>query len=127
MTIFTDGASKGNPGEAAVGVVLLEGGIEIATVSKPIGVATNNVAEYTALIYGLEKAKSLGYRKAQVFADSELMVKQLRGEYKVKNDGIKPLYKKVKELESCFSSLQYNHVYRASNERADYLANKALE
>lgn len=110
-----------------MGVTLLEGQQEVETVSKYIGHATNNIAEYTAMIEGLESAQEMGYSEVVANADSELMIKQLNGQYKVKNPEIAKLYMKVKSLENKFSSVTYNHVKRELNKRADALANMALD
>lgn len=127
VVLFSDGASRGNPGEASVGVVLEEAGKEVATISKTLGVATNNYAEYQAMVEGLQKALELGYTKVVANADSELMIKQLNGEYKVKSENVRPLFAKVKELEAQFELIQYNHIKRDLNKRADKLANMALD
>lgn len=126
LTIYTDGASKGNPGPASIGVSLIENAREIATVSKAIGIATNNIAEYTALLEGLKKAINLGYNHIQVMADSELMIKQLNKEYKVKNPEIKIIYEQIQKLLSNFKTIEFTHVRREKNVRADELANLAL-
>lgn len=126
LTIYTDGASKGNPGRASIGVSLLEDNEEIATVSKAIGIATNNIAEYTALLEGLKKAISLGYHNIQVMADSELMIKQLNKEYKVKNPDIKVIYDQIQTLIKDLKTIKFTHVRREKNVRADELANLAL-
>lgn len=110
-----------------MGVSLLEEDREVETVSKYIGQATNNIAEYTAMIEGLELAQDLGYSEVLANADSELMIKQLNGQYKVKNPEIAKLYMKIKGLECKFQSVTYKHVRREFNKRADALANKALD
>ncbi len=126
--MYSDGACRGNPGESAIGVVFYdENHKEIASLSEAIGVATNNVAEYSALIYGLEYAVKKGYKKLAVHADSELMIKQLKGEYKVKNENIKPLFLKAKTLIAKLELVTYKHVLRELNKRADKLANIALD
>lgn len=127
VTIFSDGASRGNPGDASIGVVLEEEGREVSTISKTLGIATNNEAEYQALIAGLEEAANLGYEEVAAFADSELMIKQLNGEYKVKSENVKPLFKQAKELEKKFKSINYTHIKREKNKKADKLANLALD
>lgn len=127
LTIYTDGASRGNPGPASIGVSLQVENKEIATVSKEIGTATNNIAEYTALLEGLKKASSLGYSHVTVKADSELMIKQVRGEYKVKNPDIKIIFDKVKNEVAKFQKIEFMHVRRELNTRADKLANLALD
>ncbi len=126
--MFTDGACRGNPGESSIGVVFYdENHEEIASLSESIGVATNNIAEYSALVYGLEYAVKKGFKKLAIKADSELMIKQLKGEYKVKNANIKPLHAKAKELIAKLESVTYSHVRRELNMRADQLANLALD
>jgi ribonuclease HI len=125
--LFSDGASRGNPGPAAVGVSILDDKSEVATISEVIGVQTNNFAEYTALIRGLEQAKAAGYSDLECFADSELMIKQLNGIYKVKNPQIKVLYDQIIKLKSAFQSIKFIHVRRHLNKRADELANLALD
>ncbi len=127
VVIFSDGASRGNPGEASVGAVLEEGGNVVKEISNVLGIATNNEAEYQALIAGLEAAIEMNYKKVIANADSELMVKQLKGDYKVKSSNMRPLYQRVKELEAQFDSVEYKHVTRANNWVADKLANEALD
>lgn len=128
IEIYSDGASRGNPGPAALGAVLLSAdGTELATVSETSGISTNNVAEYKALIEGMRLALSLGYKKAKVKADSELMIKQINKIYKVKNENIKPLYKELEELKNQFTEISFTHVRREANKRADQLANLALD
>lgn len=105
---------------------LQEGNKEVSTVSKAIGIATNNIAEYTALIEGLKHAIELGYKEVLVKADSELMVKQLKREYKVKNPDIQVIYTQAQSLIKHFSSIQFQHIPREQNKRADQLANLAL-
>jgi ribonuclease HI len=95
--------------------------------AKFLGVATNNVAEYKAAVLGLERAKALGAKTVEVRADSELMVKQASGEYRVKNIGLKPLYEKLKILETHFDKVRYRHVRREQNKAADALANQAMD
>lgn len=103
-----------------------DGNKEISTVSKAIGIATNNIAEYTALIEGLKHALELGYSEVLIKADSELMVKQLKREYKVKNPDIQVIYTQAQGLIERFSSIQFQHIPREQNKRADQLANMAL-
>ncbi len=126
MKIFSDGAAKGNPGPASIGATLIENNQEIATVSEYIGIATNNVAEYKALEAALKKAIELGYQNVDIHADSELMIKQLKGEYKVKNEDLKIIHIKIKNLLSKFDNYTLNHVPREKNNRADALANLAF-
>ncbi len=126
VTLYSDGGSRGNPGPAGIGVVLEFGG-KIEKFKKYIGEATNNQAEYQALIFGLEKARDLGAKELEVFLDSELLVKQARGQYKVKNDGLKPLFAKVLSLTNKFENISFHHVVRAKNELADELVNEAVD
>ena len=125
---YADGGSRGNPGPAGIGGVLKDGeGAVVATVSESIGTATNNVAEYLALIRILEKAIELGYQEIEVRMDSELVVKQMRGAYKVKHDGLIPLFEKACVLSSKFRWFEINHVRRLLNKEADALANQAMD
>lgn len=125
--LFVDGASRGNPGPASVGASLQKDGQEIASVSKAIGIATNNVAEYHALIEGLACAISHNIQTLHIKADSQLMVRQVLGQYKVKHPDIKPLFAKVKDHLQKFESYTIEHVRREHNTRADELANLALD
>lgn len=127
--IYTDGGSRGNPGPAGIGLVIYDGttGEVVYELGDYLGKATNNVAEYTALVRALEIAKDLGGARIEVFADSELMIKQLKGQYKVKNEGLIPLYQKVRLLAAKFESCTYTHVLREKNKRADGLANQAMD
>jgi len=126
--LFSDGGSRGNPGNAGCGFVLLnESGEEIFAGKKFIGIATNNVAEYQALILGLEKAEELGIPEISCFLDSELVVKQLNGEYKVKHKDMIPLFQTVKKLSPSFATIRFQHVRREENTRADELANEAMD
>ncbi|MDD4203126.1 MAG: ribonuclease HI family protein [Candidatus Omnitrophica bacterium] len=128
LTIYTDGGSRGNPGPAAIGVAIFDDkGKVIKELSKTIGIATNNVAEYSALIYGLQEALFLQAQEISVKLDSEFVVKQLKGEYKVKNENIRPLYYIAKHLETMFSKITITHVPREKNKSADALVNKALD
>ncbi|MFA5308374.1 MAG: ribonuclease HI family protein [Dehalococcoidales bacterium] len=128
VTIYTDGAARGNPGPAAIGVVIKdETGHIAATVSRRLGPTTNNQAEYRAIIAGLEKAISLGARQVTVKSDSELMVKQLNGLYKIKNAALRPLYQEAVKLIGSLESFSISHIPRAQNAAADALANKALD
>ena len=128
VVIYTDGAARGNPGPAAIGVVIKdESGATIATISLRLGVTTNNQAEYYAIIAGLEKAVSMGVKNVSVKSDSELVVEQLNGRYKVKNAALRPLYLKVVELTGALDSFAISYIPRAQNAAADALANKALD
>jgi len=127
VTIHTDGASRGNPGPAAIAFVVSVDNVTIAESSATIGTATNNVAEYSALIRGLEFVHGLGARTVQVFSDSELMVRQMRGEYRVKHPDLLPLFQDAKELTTKFSFVRFDHVRREDNSEADRLCNEALD
>jgi ribonuclease HI len=126
--LFTDGGARGNPGPAAYGFVLeAEDGTVLAAEGEAIGVATNNVAEYAALVAGLKKAIELHVPELEVISDSELLVKQMRGEYRVKNEGLRPLFLDASRLAMLLQSVEYRHVKRAHNELADRLVNEALD
>ncbi len=126
--LYTDGGARGNPGPAGAGVVLLDDNKNvILEVDKYLGNMTNNEAEYTALLLGLSYAKIKGVQKIQCLLDSELVVKQLNGEYKVRMAHLFELYTKVKNLENDFESVTYAHIPRAENSHADKLVNKALD
>lgn len=128
VRINIDGASKGNPGRAGIGAVIFgPGGEEIKKLSRYIGTATNNVAEYTALIYALQEALMLGARRVAVFSDSELLVRQFSGEYKVRDEGLKRLMKQVEHLRGGFAGVSVSHVGREDNKTADMLANQAVK
>jgi ribonuclease HI len=128
MKVFIDGASRGNPGPASVGVVFQNADGEVVKViSKTIGVATNNTAEYTALILALQEALILGWKELKVYTDSELVTKQFAGEYKVKEPSIKLLFLFATHLREGFKKLSVTHVPREQNKLADLEANKALD
>jgi len=127
-TLWTDGGARGNPGPAAYAYVLEdEEGGSLAAHGEAIGVATNNVAEYSALIAGLEKAVELGIDELDVISDSELMVKQMRGEYKVKNEALRELSSRAADLARRLGTVSYTAVRREHNELADRLVNDALD
>lgn len=126
--IFTDGASRGNPGPASIGAVIYDGaGREVHTVSSRIGRATNNEAEYQAAIAALEAAVALGLENVELRMDSELIVRQLAGRYRVRNPRLKPLFGRLLDLRRKFASFQARHIPREQNRRADELANLALD
>lgn len=126
--LFTDGGARGNPGPAAYGFVLeADDGTVLAAHGESIGIATNNVAEYSALIAGLERALELELVDLEVISDSELMVKQMRGEYKVKNAGLRPLSVRAAQLARRLDAVTYRHVRREDNQLADRLVNDALD
>ena len=127
-TLWTDGGARGNPGPAAFAYVLAnDEGETLAAHGEAIGHATNNVAEYSALLAGLEKAVELGVRELEVVSDSELMVKQMRGEYRVKNEALRELSLRAGRLARDVGSVTYTAVRREHNELADRLVNKALD
>jgi ribonuclease HI len=126
--LFTDGGARGNPGPAAFGyVVESEDGHVLAAHGETIGRATNNVAEYSGLVAGMEKAAELGVRELEVISDSELLVKQMRGDYRVKNDALRELWEQASDLEGRFGKVRYTAVRRTHNELADQLVNEALD
>jgi ribonuclease HI len=123
-----DGGSRGNPGPASYGVVVRDPRGEIvARLKKYIGNNTNNVAEYFGLIAALDYAQNHGVRALRVESDSELMVKQMRGQYKVKSEELKPLFERAKKMSQTFESFRISHVYREQNKEADALVNQALD
>jgi len=126
--LFTDGGARGNPGPAAYGFVLeTEDGTVLAAEGAAIGDATNNVAEYSGLVAGLRRAIELQVPDVEVVSDSELMVKQMRGEYRVKNEALRDLYEQAIRLADKLGNVEYRHVKRAHNELADRLVNEALD
>ena len=128
VVIFTDGVAEPNPGPAAIGATLKdEQGRLITAISQPIGRATNNQAEYRAIIAALENAISLGANQVDMRSDSELVVRQINGRYRVKNASLKPLYQKVKQLQSQLEGFTINHIPREQNREADSLASNALK
>ena len=130
LVVACDGGARGNPGPAAIGAVVFDPSDPappLAAVSERIGVTTNNVAEYRALIAGLEKALELGVDELEVVSDSELVVKQMRGEYKVKNEALRGLSTQAAGLAARLSKVRYTAVRREHNELADRLVNEALD
>lgn len=126
--LSTDGGARGNPGPAAYGYVLeAEDGTVLAAHGETIGIATNNVAEYSALIAGLERAGELEIDEVAVVSDSELMVKQMTGEYRVKNETLQELWSRASRLARGFRDVSYTAVRREHNELADRLVNEALD
>jgi ribonuclease H / adenosylcobalamin/alpha-ribazole phosphatase len=126
--LSTDGGARGNPGPAAYGYVLeADDGTVLGAHGERIGVATNNVAEYRALIAGLEKALELGLEEVDVISDSELLVKQMRGEYRVKNEALQQLSTEAGRLARRIGKVSYTAVRREHNELADRLVNEALD
>ncbi len=127
LTIYTDGASRNNPGDAGAGVYVLEDGKPSVQICKYLGKTTNNIAEYNAAIIGFEHAVKRGATKVRLFADSELLVKQVNGQYKVKNEGLKPLHARIKELIAKIGVVEVQYIPRERNKEADALANKAID
>ena len=128
VVIYADGASLGNPGLAAIGATIKdEQGRLIASISQGIGRTTNNQAEYRAVIAALEKATRLGAKEVAINLDSQLVVRQIKGEYRVKKAALKPLYQRVKQLQSRLESFTITHIPRQQNQEADRLANSALK
>ena len=127
--VFIDGASQGNPGPSGIGVAFCKHGAEapLATLHKYIGETTNNIAEYTALIYALQEALIRGYRSLEVLTDSELVAKQLSGEYKVREATLQPYYDQFVHLQQGFERLVVRAIPREHNRLADQLANEAVE
>lgn len=140
--IYCDGASSGNPGHSGIGVVIISQKSAVTPDLKPlktnlqpdvyrisqyIGIATNNIAEYSALIKGLEKALFLGLRRVDIFLDSELLVKQIKGDYKVKSSNLKPLWEKAQSLLKKLDNYRVFHIPRELNKEADSLAKKAIK
>ena len=128
VIINVDGAARGNPGPAAIGAVIRdEAGNVTGRISKAIGVTTNNQAEYQAIIAALEKAIASGARQVTVKSDSELVVNQINGRYKIKNTGLRPLYQRVVQLAGPLEKFTITYVPREQNAEADALANRALD
>jgi ribonuclease HI len=126
-TLYSDGGSRGNPGPAAIGYVLRVVGGEVVEHGEHIGHATNNQAEYAALLKGIERARTLSVVDLECFLDSELVVKQLTGEYRVRDADLKPLWIQVNEARAAFDKVTFRHVPRERNKQADALVNLALD
>jgi len=128
VVVHVDGGARGNPGPAAVGIVVSSpDGEVLEEVAEPIGVATNNVAEYRALLRGLERARALGAREVEIVNDSELVARQVSGAYKVKHPAMKPLHAEAMAALREFDGWRVRSVPRADNARADELVNEALD
>lgn len=128
LNIYTDGASRGNPGHAAIGVVIQDDASKlIKEISEYIGINTNNYAEYQAVLRALKEAKNLNADAVALFSDSELICRQLTGKYKVKSNNIRPLFSEVISYASRLKSFSITHVRREYNTHADKLANMALD
>ena len=127
ISLYIDGGARGNPGPAGIGIVLRDTkGRKIKEFNKYIGVATNNIAEYNALIYGLQEALIERADEVALNMDSELVAQQLRGEYRVKNPNIRPFFEQALHLMSGFKKVEINHIPRDKNKEADKLVNKAI-
>jgi len=127
VEIYIDGGSRGNPGPAGIGVVILdERGKKIKDIAKYIGETTNNIAEYNALLYGLEEALIIRADEILINMDSELIAKQLSGDYRVKDSNIKPLFERALNMLKSFKGFEIKHIKREKNKEADKLVNKAI-
>ncbi|MFH1904974.1 MAG: ribonuclease HI family protein [bacterium] len=127
LTIYVDGASAGNPGKAGIGIVLFCKGKKIKEYSQYIGVTTNNVAEYMAVIFAMQEALIMRVQNITIFTDSELITRQIQGVYKVKDNNLFRLYKQVQHLENGFTKFNITYIERSGNKEADKLASKSLE
>ncbi|MCI0635938.1 MAG: ribonuclease HI family protein [Actinobacteria bacterium] len=128
MIVACDGASRGNPGPAGIGAQITDpDGVVLAEIAEGLGVATNNVAEYTAAIRGLERARELGAREVLLRSDSRLLIEQLAGRFKVKNPTLQRLHREVRALVAGFDRVDYEHVPRERNTEADRLANQGVD
>lgn len=127
LEIYIDGASKGNPGPSGIGVVICQDGQTIKNISSFIGNTTNNIAEYTALIYGLQEGLMLNAERIKINTDSQLLYRQINKVYKIKNPNILGLYNQVLHLMSAFKGVSINHIPRKANCGADKLATKAIK
>jgi len=126
-TMNFDGASRGNPGPAGIGAVIFHNGQEIWATCQYIGTKTNNQSEYSALILGLKESLSRDIKQLHVYGDSQLVINQINGIYKVKNSGLQELYQEVQGLKAQFETIAFTHIYREFNKRADHLSNMALD
>lgn len=127
LTIYTDGGARGNPGPAAIGVVIYQGEKILKKYTKAIGVATNNQAEYQAIIYALERVKQLKAEEIDFFLDSELAVQQLNRQFKIKNPTLGKLFIKIWNLSQGFKKINFYHLGRKENQEADRLVNLTLD
>ena len=128
LIIFTDGGSRGNPGPAGLGAIIYDENHKVlAEISEFLGVTTNNQAEYRAILAAIKKAVSLGAKEVEFYLDSELAVKQLNREYKVKNKDLAPLFLAIYNLTLSFKKISFTHVPREGNKEADRLANEAMD
>ena len=125
--LFFDGACRGNPGPMGIGAVLLENGKKVKEISKRLGKGTNNIAEWSALIEGLKLAKAHGCRELEVRGDSQLIIRQIMGRYRVKSENLIPLYHEAKRLSGNFGKIHFKWVKRDDNAITDALSNRALD
>ena len=127
--LYFDGASRSNPGEASYGGVIYENNDEKLVYGKYVGVRTNNEVEYMGLLNGLKEAVKMNIKNMNVFGDSKLVIEQVKGNWKVKSERLRPYYDEIKELlnRNPFENIEFEHVYRKNNKRADELANIALD
>ena len=127
LIVACDGASRGNPGPAGIGVEITEDGAVVAEIARGIGETTNNVAEYTAVIEGLARAEELGARSVTLRSDSLLLINQLTGRYRVKSPHLEPLHRRVRSIAAGFDRISFEHVPREQNREADRLANEGVD
>jgi ribonuclease HI len=127
LFIFTDGAARGNPGEAGAGIHIRDGQGVLLEKAVYLGTATNNVAEYLAFLIGLREAAALGGTRLSLHSDSELLVRQLQGRYRVKDAKLQPLFEKAKKALAGFTGYEISHIRREENREADRLANRAID
>jgi ribonuclease HI len=128
LRLYTDGAARGNPGPAGLGVVIEDDqGMRLGGLCRYLGKATNNQAEYYALIEGLQAVRDWNPDRLEIYLDSQLVVEQVNGRYRVKNQDLKPLYQRARELIDSFPEVVIRHVERAKNKGADALANRAID
>jgi ribonuclease HI len=128
VRVYSDGAARGNPGPSGAGAVLVEpSGQVVDRIGKYLGIQTNNYAEYMGLLLGLKRARALGVNEVEVFADSELMIRQLGGRYQVKSPSLRPLYDEAVRLLNEFSRVKLVHVPREMNTAADEMSNRAID
>jgi ribonuclease HI len=128
LRVYSDGAARGNPGPAGAGAVLVDAeGRVVARLGKFLGPQTNNHAEYMGLLLGLRHARALGAREVEVYADSELLIRQLSGQYQVRSPSLRPLYEEARGLLKAFSRVKLTHVPREENREADEMSNRAID
>jgi ribonuclease HI len=128
LIIYCDGGSRGNPGPAGLGVVIYDGNKnKLFEISEFLGVATNNQAEYKGVLQAIKKAKELKAKELTFYLDSELIVKQMNGQYRVKNKDLLPIYMEIRKYILDFQKVEFNHVRREYNKEADALANMAMD